>query len=154
MKISKNYLKIALPILSFFFISVTALAQNAKVITIKGTNQMRFSVESIQATPGQKITVKLSNDSKFPATSMSHNFVLLKSGIDAEAFDKAGLTHPKEGYLDPKLKDQMIAHTDMIGGGQTTEVTFNAPTKPGNYMYICTFPGHFGAGMKGTLTVK
>lgn len=156
MKKSKNYSKTALVMLSIFFLFISAnvLAQSAKVVAIKGTDQLKFSVESIQATPGQKITVKLTNESKFPATAMSHNFVLLKESVDAEAFDKAGMKHADNGYMDPKLKDQIIAHTSMAGGGQTVEVTFNAPKKPGKYMYICTFPGHFGAGMKGILTVK
>lgn len=154
MKNLKNYSKITLAIFGFLMMSTTSFAQAAKVVEIKGSDQMKFSVESIQATPGQKITVKLSNDSKFPANAMSHNFVLLKENVDAAAFDKAAMTHAKEGYLDPKLKDQMIAHTSMIAGGKTAEVTFNAPKKPGKYMYICTFPGHFGAGMKGILTVK
>lgn len=156
MKKLENYSKKAFAMLTIFFlfISASALAQNTKVVAMKGTDQLKFSVENIQATPGQKITVELTNESKFPAVSMSHNFVLLKQATDAEAFDKAGLTHADNGYMDPKLKDQVIAHTGMAGGGETVEVTFNAPKKPGKYIYICTFPGHFGAGMKGTLTVK
>ncbi|HZJ18918.1 MAG TPA: plastocyanin/azurin family copper-binding protein [Pricia sp.] len=121
---------------------------------MKGTDQLRFSVEKIEAAPGQKITVKLSNDTKFPAVAMSHNFVLLKQSADAKAFDKASTQHADNGYLAPELEDQIIAHTGMAGGGETVEVTFNAPEKPGEYIYICTFPGHFAAGMKGTLTVK
>ena len=31
--------------------------------------------------------------------------------------------------------------------------TFTAPAA-GNYIFLCTFPGHYVAGMKGTLTVK
>lgn len=156
MKNLKNHSKTAFVMLSilFLFISANALAQSAKVVAMKGTDQLKFSVQNIQATPGQKITVKLTNDSKFPAAAMSHNFVLLKESTDVEAFDKAGLKHADNGYIDPKLKDQIIAHTGMAGGGQTVEVTFNAPKKPGKYMYICTFPGHYGGGMKGTLTVR
>ncbi len=156
MKKVKHYSRSAFTcfIIIFLFLSANTLAQNPKMVAIKGTDQLKFSVENIQATPGQKITVKLTNESKFPAVSMSHNFVLLKQSADAEVFDKAGLTHAKNGYMDPKLKDQVIAHTSMAGGGQTVEVTFEAPIKPGEYMYICTFPGHYGAGMKGILTVK
>lgn len=136
------------------FVSTNALAQSAKVITMTGTDQMRFSVESIEATPGQKITVKLSNDSKFPANAMSHNFVLLKESVDVKAFDRASTQHPKNDYIAPELEGQVIAHTGLAAGGQTVEVTFNAPKKPGKYEYICSFPGHFGAGMKGVLIVK
>lgn len=138
----------------FLLVSSNIFAQNAKVIAIKGTDEMRFSVENIQATPGQKLTVKLSNDSKFAAAAMSHNFVLLKQSADAEAFNKAAIKHADNGYIAPELENQIIAHTGMVAGGKTLEVTFNAPKKPGKYVYICTFPGHFGAGMKGTLTVK
>jgi len=28
------------------------------------------------------------------------------------------------------------------------------PAAPGSYPYVCTFPGHFVAGMKGNLVVK
>lgn len=140
--------------LLLLFITVGAFAQTAKVIEMKGTDQMRFSVENIEATPGQKITVKLTNDSKFPAAAMSHNFVLLKQSADAEAVDKASVTHRENDYIAPEMKDKIIAHTGLAGGGQTVQVTFNAPKKPGKYIYICTFPGHFNAGMKGTITVK
>ncbi len=136
------------------FISAGAFAQAAKVIEMKGTDQLRFSVESIEATPGQKITVKLTNDSKFPAAAMSHNFVLLKQSSDAKAVDEASVTHRENEYIAPEMKDKIIAHTGLASGGQTVQVTFNAPKKPGKYLYICTFPGHFNAGMKGTLTVK
>ena len=42
----------------------------------------------------------------------------------------------------------------MAANGQEVSTTFKAPAKPGTYPYICTFPGHFFAGMKGTLIVK
>ncbi|MEO8934633.1 MAG: plastocyanin/azurin family copper-binding protein [Xanthomarina sp.] len=156
MKTLKTNSKGAFLVLTILLLLITsnAFAQKAKVIDMKGTDELRFSVENIQATPGQIITVKLSNESKFAAAAMSHNFVLLKPSANAEAFDKASLKHPANGYIAPELEGQIIAHTGMAAGGETVEVTFNAPKKPGKYLYICTFPGHFGAGMKGTLTVK
>lgn len=156
MKRLKNSSKTAFAtlIILSLFISTNALAQSTKVIEMKGTDQLRFSVQNIEVAAGQKITIKLSNDTKFPANAMSHNFVLLKQSTDAKAFDKASAQHADSGYIAPELKDQIIAHTGMAGGGETVEVTFNAPKKPGKYLYICTFPGHFAAGMKGTLTVK
>jgi uncharacterized cupredoxin-like copper-binding protein len=33
-------------------------------------------------------------------------------------------------------------------------VTFGVPAKPGSYTFICSFPGHFNAGMRGTLVVR
>jgi plastocyanin len=41
----------------------------------------------------------------------------------------------------------------VVGAGETSEVTFKAPATPGSYTYLCSFPGHYAMGMKGTLTV-
>ncbi len=136
------------------FISTGIFAQNTKVIKMKGTDQLRFTVENIEVSPGQKVTVKLTNETKFPAAAMSHNFVLLKQSADANAVATASVKHADNKYIAPEMKDQIIAYTGLASSGQTVEVTFNAPKKPGKYLYICTFPGHFMAGMKGTLTVK
>ena len=38
--------------------------------------------------------------------------------------------------------------------GETAEVTFKVPAAPGSYTFLCSFPGHFVAGMKGLLVVK
>lgn len=149
---SKNSLKMLSMLL--LFTSAVAFSQTAKVIEMKGTDQMRFSVETIQASPGQKITVKLSNDSKFPAVAMAHNFVLLKQSADSKAVNLASSKQRDNDYIAPEMKDQIIAHTGLAAGGQTVEVTFNAPKKPGKYTYICTFPGHFQSGMIGVLIVK
>ena len=52
------------------------------------------------------------------------------------------------------LSDQIIAKIDLLGPRKSGEVEFKAPTVPGDYVFLCTFPAHFQAGMKGVLTVK
>ncbi len=42
--------------------------------------------------------------------------------------------------------------TPNIDPGETTTLKVNF-TKPGNYPYLCTLPGHAAAGMKGVLKV-
>ena len=46
----------------------------------------------------------------------------------------------------------MIAHTDLIGGGQVTSIEFDAPDA-GTYEFLCSFPGHSGL-MKGKFIVE
>ena len=46
----------------------------------------------------------------------------------------------------------IIAYTDLIGGGESSTITFDAPDK-GIYDFICSFPGHWSI-MKGKLIVK
>lgn len=135
-----------------FMFSANTFAQ--RVITMKGTDKMKFDVTTITAKPGEEITIKLTTDSKLPAAAMSHNFVLLKQGVDARAFSISSAAHKANDYIDPAKEGDVLAHTKMGSGGQTVEITFKVPTQPGDYEYVCTFPGHYVSGMKGTLTVK
>lgn len=143
------------PVLLFMlFVTTNTFAQEAKVIELKGLNSMEYDKVDITAKPGQKITIRLTTVSDFKPMAMSHNFVLLKQMADIKALVEASIKYSENEYIAPEFKDQIIAYTAMASGGETVEVTFIAPTKPSKYMYICTFPGHFLAGMKGTLTVK
>mgnify|MGYP001319078477 CR=1 FL=1 len=45
------------------------------------------------------------------------------------------------------------SYTDMVQPGGSFTIHFDAPASPGDYPYICTFPGHWML-MKGILTVK
>jgi azurin len=89
-----------------------------------------------------------------PRIAMSHNFVLLRSGVDAKAFADKAIAARATAYVPPELKSQVIVVSALIGNGEKTEVTFKAPMAPGRYEYICTFPGHCVVGMKGVLIVK
>lgn len=41
-----------------------------------------------------------------------------------------------------------------IGPSETRAITFNAPTKAGEYSFRCDVPGHLGRGETGTMVVK
>ena len=130
-----------------------ALRADDKTVQIKATDQMKYDVISIDATVGQKITVTLTNVGMIPKAAMAHNFVLLKAGTDVTAFATAAMMHQAEGYMPPDMADKVIASTKLVGPGESDSVTFVAPAA-GSYDYICTFPGHALAGMRGILTVK
>jgi len=154
MKTFKKILPI-LVMLPMLLIQVAkANSGDPKVEKITATDQMRFSVTNIDAKPGETIKVELTAVSDFPKMAMSHNFVLLKADADAMAVATAAAKYSDNDYIPANMKDQIIAYTALAGGGDTVTVTFTAPQKPGKYQYICTFPGHFVSGMKGTLTVS
>jgi azurin len=48
--------------------------------------------------------------------------------------------------------DAVLAATDLAKPGETVTLTFTAPNEPGEYAYICTFPGHY-AMMQGVMRV-
>ena len=63
------------------------------------------------------------------------------------------MTQQANNYLPPDQADKVIASIAMLGPGESGSATFVAPAA-GTYDYICTFPGHCLAGMRGVLTVK
>lgn len=126
----------------------------ARTIEIQGIDAMKFSVTNIDAKPGETIRVVLHAVGTMPKMVMAHNWVLLKKTADAQAFANASALARDTGFIAPAQKVHVLASTSLVGAGEKTEVVFTAPKVAGKYPYLCTFPGHFAAGMKGTLTVK
>jgi plastocyanin len=52
------------------------------------------------------------------------------------------------------MKSEILADVGLVGPGERLEVTFTAPKVAGTYPYVCSFAGHYAAGMNGTLIVK
>ena len=129
-------------------------AQAPRVVEITGNDQMKYSVATITAKPGETLKVRLKSVGTLPKVAMAHNFVLLARKTDVAAFANAAAMSAASGYIPPAMKAQVLAVTGLAGPGETVEVTFKAPKQPGRYDFICSFPGHFIAGMKGVLTVK
>ena len=128
-------------------------AQAPRVVEITGNDQMKYSVTSITAKPGETLKVRLKSVGTIPKVAMAHNFVLLKAGTDATAVATAGATARDTAFVPAKFKAQIIAASGLAGAGETVDVEFTAPAA-GKYQFICTFPGHFQAGMVGQLIVE
>lgn len=149
--------KIALMIaLLFTGVFTTAMVEkdDARTIEIIGTDNMKFDVTSIEANPGETITIKFTTKSNLPKQAMAHNVVILDKDADVETIATESARARDNDYIAPGYEDDIVAATDLAGGGETVEVTFTVPEAPGDYEYICTFPGHFYGGMTGVLTVK
>jgi uncharacterized cupredoxin-like copper-binding protein len=87
---------------------------------------------------GAKLRVTAKNDGGEP-----HEFVVIRT------------TKPPNGL---PMKGQQASEAGAIGEipeqepGRRVSHTFNL--KPGKYVYICNVPGHYQAGMYGTLVVR
>jgi azurin len=124
-----------------------------RAITIGANDQMKFEPATIQAKPGEKLRIVLKPMGTMPKIAMSHNFVILKPGSnDAKFAEASAMARPD--FIAPALKSQVLVATTLAGNGETVSAEFTAPAKPGRYTFICTFPGHYAAGMKGVLVVK
>jgi azurin len=125
-----------------------------RAIEVTGNDTMKFNVVEMRAKPGEALAVTLKNIGTMPKMSMGHNWVLLDAGVDLNAFAADTGTAAKTDYVPPAYKSQILAATKLLGPGESDTVRFYAPTKPGRYIYLCSFPGHFQVGMKGVLIVE
>jgi azurin len=130
-----------------------APAAAPRVIEITANDQMKFSVTTIEAKPGEQLKVVLTNVGTLPKEAMGHNWVLLKPGTDGNTFSAAAVTAKDKDYIPDSMKDSVIAHTALLGPRKSDEVTFTVPAA-GEYPFICSFPAHFAVGMKGVLIAK
>lgn len=138
-------------------LSVASLAwaqAKPRVVDLTGNDQMKFNLATITARPGETLRVRLKSTGTLPKVAMGHNFVLLAKGTDAAAFANAAAMAGATQYIPAALKGKVLAMTTLVGPGETVEVTFKVPAAVGSYTYLCSFPGHFLAGMKGVLVVK
>lgn len=125
-----------------------------RTIQLTGGDDMKFNLTTIEAKPGETLHIVLKSIGTIPKIAMGHNFVALKLGADVTEFVKASMNARDTEFVPAALKAQVLAATKLAGPGETVEVTFKVPAKAGSYPYMCTFPGHYAAGMKGMLVVK
>jgi len=119
-------------------------------ITLTADDQMRFGMNEIKVKPGQTVRLTLEHTGQMAKNVMGHNFVLLTKGTDINTFGQEAVQAADNEYI-PKNTNQVIAHTELIGGGESTTIEFQAP-EAGSYDFICSFPGHY-AIMRGKFIV-
>lgn len=115
---------------------------------------MKFNLTRLEVKAGQDVKVVLTNLGNMPKAAMGHNWVLLKKGVDGKAFADAAVASAATEYIPAAKADQVIAHTKLLGPKESDEVSFKAPSEPGEYVFVCSFPGHYLTGMKGVLVVQ
>ena len=130
-----------------------AFAADTK-LELTANAQMQSNTKTLAASSGDKVTLPFKHIGKLPAVAMGHNVVILKPGTVVPSFSAKCAPAKDTGYIpqDAESKAAIVAHTKLIGGGESDTVTFTAG-EPGAYPFVCTFPGHF-AIMQGVLTVK
>jgi len=151
--------KLLLPILA---IVAGALFSNAQAPAPAGDvtklmlgvvpNVMKYDKAELTVKAGAKVMLLFKNEK----CALQHNFLLLKPGTkDAVgALADKMLTDPQalaKQYI-PESADILVKGHKLIAIGQSDLIEFTAPAEPGDYPYICTFPGHWRL-MNGVLKV-
>lgn len=121
-------------------------------LEITGDDAMKFDKSELRAKAGQKVTLTLHHSGKLSKEAMGHNVVILKPGTDIAAFAAKAVDAKANDYFPESEAASVIAHTKIIGGGESVTIEFTAP-EAGTYPFICSFPGHYGF-MKGDFIVE
>lgn len=121
-------------------------------IVLTGDDQMKFDKTLFKVKAGQEIHLKMTNIGKLPAAAMSHNVVILLPGTNVQEFGEAAVGAKDSEHIPQNMLSDVVAHTKMLGPGQSDEITFKLP-EAGVYDFICTFPGHFGT-MRGKIVAE
>ena len=119
-------------------------------IILNSFDNMIYDKNKIEVNSGKNIILTLNHKGKVSKEFMGHNFVLLKKGVNVDEYAKKAVLAKSNDYI--PNSDEAIAYTKMLGGGESTTISFLAP-EPGTYNYICTFPGHYMM-MRGELIVN
>jgi len=123
-------------------------------ITITGDDRMRFSPTRFVVERGTEFRLTLHNAGSMPKESMGHNLVVLRPGTDPNGFAASSMRHPATSYVAPELTARVVAVTPVLGPGEKHELVFTVPDEPGEYAFVCSFPGHTPAGMRGVMVVR
>ena len=109
---------------------------------------LRYDRDELTVRAGDRVRLVFSNQDDMP-----HNVLLVAPGTAdrvGEAAMKMGIRGPQRDYV-PDTPD-VLHFTRLLEPGQSDTILFTAPTKPGLYEYVCTYPGHYMT-MRGVLRV-
>ncbi len=131
---------------------VEAKEVDENTIALSSNDLMAYDKSELKVKAGKKVTLTLRHTGTMEKVAMGHNFVLLKQGTDVATFAGTAAMARETEYIPASESNSIIAYTKLIGGGESTTITFDAP-EPGIYDYICSFPGHYGV-MRGKFIVE
>ncbi|MCY7351052.1 MAG: dehydrogenase, partial [Cytophagaceae bacterium] len=124
----------------------------ATVITIRVVeNQMQFDKKVFSVKASQAVVLNLENPD-----IMQHNLIIIKPGttekVGAAADNLARDPKGAEKNYVPQMPEVLYA-TKLVNPGESITLEFTAPNQPGEYPFVCTFPGHWRI-MKGVMRVE
>ena len=107
-------------------------------VAVHTTDAMRFDPASLAVKQGETLRLRIHNDGKLP-----HEFVL---GTKEEITEHAEMMRkmPNMVHADP--------NSVRVAPGKDGEIVWTF-SKAGKFLYACLIPGHWEAGMQGSITV-
>ena len=132
----------------------TQLQAKTCELSIDSTDQMTFTSNELKVDADcTEVKLTLNHVGKMAKNVMGHNWVLTKTADYMPVAQDGMKAGADNDYL---VADdaRIIAHTALIGGGESASVTFSLEglEAGGDYTFFCSFPGHW-AVMKGKFVI-
>ncbi len=111
-------------------------------------DQMKFDIDEFTVQAGQTVKIWFENPDYSP-----HNLIIGEPGSAAEiaaAAEGLGPIGFAVGFLPDN--DKVIAATELLYYREYQMIEFTAPSDPGDYDFLCTFPNHWMT-MRGLMKV-
>ncbi|SDL39946.1 azurin [Franzmannia pantelleriensis] len=134
-------------------LSLPALADECSAV-VESNDQMQFDTDTLEISQScDTFTLELEHVGSMGVETMGHNWVLTREADMADVAEASMAAGPENDYIVPD-DERIIAYTEMIGGGESTSVTFDVDELDGDdsYVFFCSFPGHSGI-MRGAVTL-
>ncbi len=122
-----------------------------RAIRIETASGLTFATKRFSVKAGERLSLTLSNPDTMP-----HNLAIAKPGTLARVGDGANrMAALPDGAAKRYIPDggDVLFYTDLIEPTKSTTIHFTAPATPGEYPYLCTFPGHWQI-MNGIMVVE
>jgi azurin len=82
-----------------------------RTVEITGGDDMKYSLTSIAAKPGETLHIVLKATGTIPKIAMAHNFIALNAGVDAAKFSQDAMTARDTDYVPAARKADILAST-------------------------------------------
>lgn len=104
--------------------------------------QMAYDLRYFVVQAGKPVQVVLDNPDAMP-----HNLVVTAPGAVQEVGTAGGMMQPPSDPADARAfvpdSPKVLHATKLVQPGKSDTLAFEAPKEPGEYDYVCTFPGHW-----------
>ncbi|MBC7384822.1 MAG: cupredoxin domain-containing protein [Cryobacterium sp.] len=147
MKKTLGFIFLGLALATSSFAAPAAVKISLGTGTAKDKEKMVYSKDKLTVKAGAQVALTFKNNSS--SKGMTHNWVLVKPGKGQMVQDAAPAAGPGKNWT-PEIPEVLVK-SKLIDAGESEEIAFTAPTEPGDYPFVCTFPGH--TTMKGILKV-
>ena len=121
----------------------TQLAELGVRVILIGTkpHRMSYDKELLVVQAGKPVDIIFENSDMMP-----HNLVFTLPGAMEEVGKQAEVESTKKDAIKNHYvpdSDKILLSSKLMQPGQKQRLTFEVPSQPGVYPYVCTYPGHW-----------